>query len=391
LSFLLLEKIIQNWQGFRAFNKVPRKERNIVFYSEGGEYNSFFEPIIKALWVNHNQLIQYVTSSPTDPYLSTPPLGVKPFLIGKGTLRTAFFSFLDADVLVMTMPDLDTFHIKRSKNNVHYVYVPHSIVSTHMIYREAAFDNFDTVFCAGVHHMIEIQNREQQNNLKSKNLIAAGYCRLDTIINAVEHNVQILKEEKPQATVLIAPSWGPGGLIEKYGITLLEILIDSGFKIILRPHPRTIKTHSHILRHIHSVCGDNENFKIDTDTNSIDSFLKADIMISDWSGAAFEFSLGVLRPVLFIDVDRKINNPNYEKLDMAPIEVVGRERVGEILSVDNLNLAGKYVKKLIKEAPNWEYALLKARDDFVFNIGKSGRIGAQGIVDVLLEASETNI
>ena len=32
-------------------------------------------------------------------------------------------------------------------------------------------------------------------------------------------------------------------------------------------------------------------------------------MVSDWSGVAMEFAFGLERPVLFIDVPRKTNNP----------------------------------------------------------------------------------
>ena len=63
---------------------------------------------------------------------------------------------MDVDVVVMTMPDLNQFQIKRSRFSVHYVHVQHSLVSLHMIYRKGAFDHFDTVFCS-YHHIAEIR------------------------------------------------------------------------------------------------------------------------------------------------------------------------------------------------------------------------------------------
>ena len=39
-------------------------------------------------------------------------------------------------------------------------------------------------------------------------------------------------------------------------------------------------------------------------------------MISDWSGASFEFSLTQSRPVLFIDTPQKINNENWNILKL---------------------------------------------------------------------------
>ena len=50
------------------------------------------------------------------------------FYIGDGVARSNFFINLKATIIVMTMPDLETFHIKRSKvYPVHYVYIFHSL------------------------------------------------------------------------------------------------------------------------------------------------------------------------------------------------------------------------------------------------------------------------
>ena len=73
--------------------------------------------------------------------------------------------------MVMTMPDLETFYVKRSKiYPVHFVYIFHSLSSTHYIYRKTAFDNFDTIFCTGNYQIIEIQEREKKFNLEKKKI-----------------------------------------------------------------------------------------------------------------------------------------------------------------------------------------------------------------------------
>ena len=138
-----------NWRAMRRFQKLRPAERSIVFYSEGAAYWVHFEPIVDYLVDKLGRTICYVSSSPDDPGLHQGILRILPFCIGEGSVRTMWFSWLQADVMVMTMPDLQSFHIKRSRWRVHYVYVYHSLVSTHMIYRAGAFDHYDTVFCAG--------------------------------------------------------------------------------------------------------------------------------------------------------------------------------------------------------------------------------------------------
>ncbi len=157
-----------------------------VFYAEDGASWVHFEPVIRALATTHGRGVCYLTSSPRDPVLEREDEAVRAFYIGDGACRTFLLRILEAGVVVMTMPDLETFHIKRSKYPVHYIYLHHSIVSTHMIYRRGAFDGFDTVFCVGPHHLAEIRETEALYGLKPKLLVEHGYGRLDSITAAAK-------------------------------------------------------------------------------------------------------------------------------------------------------------------------------------------------------------
>ncbi|MEM8975468.1 MAG: CDP-glycerol glycerophosphotransferase family protein [Pseudomonadota bacterium] len=325
----------------------------------------------------------YVTSSPDDKYLSNPPEGVTPFLIGSGAIRTAFFSMLDVDVLAMTMPDLETFHIKRSPHGVHYVYIQHSIVSTHMVYREAAFDNFDTIFCSGPHHVEEIRRREALSKAPAKQLIEAGYCRLDAIMHAAQKHEASVSDGTQTDTVLVAPSWGPNGLIENHGMEVVETLIETGLNVIVRPHPRTIKSHGALVQSIRDRFEGETRFTLDTDPNAVTSLLTANAMVSDWSGAALEFGFGLLRPVLFVDVPRKVNNPTYEALEIEPIEVSVRSQMGKILPLHRLSEIGNEAQSLLADASIWREDLRAAREEAIFAPGQSGKVGARALIDIL--------
>ena len=140
------------YRGARGFKKLPRADRSIVVYAEDSGSWPHLGPIIESLIETHKRRVVYLASSATDPVLGGCRDGILPFFIGSGHVRTWLFRGLEAGVLVMTMPDLDNFHVKRSFYRVHYLYVHHSIVSTHMIYRKGAFDHFDTICCVGPHH-----------------------------------------------------------------------------------------------------------------------------------------------------------------------------------------------------------------------------------------------
>ena len=89
--------------------------------------------------------------------------------------------------MVMSLPDLGKYEIKKSKYDVSYIFVPHNILSTHMVFRNGAFDAFDIFFCAGPHHFREIRESEKKYKTKRKELLKFGYSRIDKIIAKYNH------------------------------------------------------------------------------------------------------------------------------------------------------------------------------------------------------------
>jgi len=371
----VVKRLSREWQGLKAFNAVPRSERKIVFYAENGGYWSYFEPVFIALQRECFEPILYVTSCEQDPLLTEAPEGFLTFYIGQGSMRTLFFAGLDADVLVMTMPDLQTFHIKRSHHSVRYVYLHHSLVSTHMVYRPAAFDHFDVILCVGPHHEQEIRNREALQGLPHKELVQHGYGRLDSILT---EGVQgpISRDGSEPINVVVAPTWGEQGLLERHGHELIKVLLSAGFGVTVRPHPRTIKLKSDVIHDLVGVFGLHDLFVFDDQPNARASLLQADIMISDWSGAALEFAMGLERPVLFIDVPRKILNSEYQSLNCEPLELSIREEVGVILKPEELHKSPVVLRDMFNNRASWQDASRNARKRWVFNEGNSGRVAA---------------
>ena len=280
----------------------------------------------------------------------------------------------------MTMPDLETFHIKRSKvHPVHYVYIFHSMVSTFMTYRKGALDNFDTILCVGKHHIKEIREMERVYGLKPKNLLEHGYGHLDTLMKKYYSSSG---ENYNKKQVLIAPSWGKNTLLENHGHQIVQILIDNGYDVIVRPHPMTIKKDSKIINSIKEDFKTNPNFKLETDIRSFDSFSSSQFMISDWSGSALEYAFTFERPVLFVDVPKKINNVDFEKISLTPIEVSLRKDLGVSCSPGQLEKIPEKLDYLSKNLESFKKQIIHIRSQTIFNLGKSGEIGAKYIAQI---------
>lgn len=137
---------------------IPRIVPTIALYAEAASDWAYLGPVVELLAGAGREHVAYLTSDRTDPLLRDPPRSVTVYFVGSGASRTYMFETMGASVLVLTMPDLESFHLKRSRlAPVHYVYAFHSIVSTHMAYRPGAFDAYDTVLAVGEHHVREIR------------------------------------------------------------------------------------------------------------------------------------------------------------------------------------------------------------------------------------------
>ncbi len=365
------------------FRRLRESDKEIVFYAEHEGYYPNFEGVINVLTEEYNKTICYVTSDSDDPILKSDNAKIKPFYIRK--LLTMFLGFLKCRVCVMTMTDLNQFHVKRSINPVHYVYIFHSLVSTHMLYLPGAFDFYDSILCTGPYMINEIHKYEKLHELPAKRLIEAGYYRLERIYNNYQKYIEENKDssETNKHTVLIAPSWGTDNIIESCGLQLVEILLDNNFAVIVRPHPETVRRSQELLENLQSRFENNPDFKLELSVVTDDSLFKSDILISDLSGIVLEYAFGTGRPVLFIDVPPKIRNENYSELDIEPLELSIRSRVGELISPNELEKVPQEIEKLFADRHIYRDRIRNLREEYIFNFGNSSKQGAKYILEIL--------
>ena len=374
------------WNELKKFEDLKQNERDVVFYSENENSMLIFKSLISELTNKHNLNICYVTSSKDESILKKPNNKIKSFFIGDGVVRTKFFLNLKAKILIMTMPDLETFHIKKSKvYPVHYVYMFHSMVSTHLVYRRSAFEHFGSIFCVGNYQLDEIRSTEKLYDLKPKNLIRYGYGHLDNLLEKYSKRIRLPKNNENKLHILLAPSWSDDGLFENFGEKVIDILLREGYKVTFRPHPMTQKKSKKKIDRMTEKFSKNESFLLEQNISNFDSFLFSDIMITDWSGAALEFAFAFEKPVLFIDVPKKINNPEYEKIPQVPIEVSIREKIGKIILPTDLELIPNEIKMLYGQTKELRDKITKIRNELIFNVGESKKDGAEEIIKLLNE------
>lgn len=365
--------------GRRSFAKSDRTHRAITFYAEDHGTWPHFEPIVAALVDDLGRDVCYLTSQADDPVLANPHPKIRAFAIGDGMRRAYSFGTMEAGVVVLSVPQLGVAALPRSRLaaslGTKYVHVFHSMVSTHMAYEADAYDHYDVVCCVGPYMVDEIRRREASAGIPPKQLIEHGYGRLDTILAAAAADrVQYTRSDPP--IVLVAPSWGPNGIFETCGVEVVSSLLDAGFEVIARPHPMTKKHASIALQHLRTTCAGRPELTFDDDVASFATLRRADVMVSDWSGAALEFAFGLERPVVYVDVAPKVNNPDYEAIGLEPFEASVRARIGRVVPCGRLADLGAVVREVLADAERLGDAIRAVRDESIHNLGTSGRVAA---------------
>ncbi len=366
----------------RFFFRTPIKKKEIIFYSEHEGYYPYFEGVIAELTEKYSRNLCYITSDFNDPIFEKQTEKINAFYLDK--LLAVFMLFVNCRVFVITLTDLNQFHLKRSYNPVQYVYIFHSLASTHMKFREGSYDHYDYILCPGPYHMKEIRRREELAGLKSKKLLEGGYYRLERIYAAYQKYLSakdLSSEEKTM--VLIAPSWGDSNLLESCGERLTDILLKAGFAVIMRPHPETTKRSPELIASLVFKFGSNPHFILEKSVATDDSLIRADCLICDYSGVALEYAFGTEKPVISIDVPVAAKNPNYKELGLEPLEVSIRSEIGEVVVPDKLDMVPKVISRLIAHTDTNRQRIAQLRNESIYAFGQSSDIAARCITDIL--------
>ena len=366
---------------YKRFFSVANK--HLVFYSEKSGFYKYFSDVIDALLTRSNVIIHYVTSDPKDQIfeIAKEQPRIRPYYIGQNRLITLMMK-MDADIVVMTCPDLENFHLKRSyvRKDIEYIYMFHYPLSTHMVLREDALDHYDTIFCVGQFQFAEIRAAEKLRALPEKKLVEAGYGLLEQLHRSYE---QMEKQQRQKPKVLIAPSWQPDNILDSCIDPMLQQLLGQGFQVVVRPHPEYVKRFGPRMDQIVQRHQGKEDLTFELDFSGNSSIFDSDLLITDWSGTAYEFSFVTLKPAVFVDTTPKINNPNYDKLGVAPLEFSLRNRMGIRVDPAELDGLADRLRLLLKQEDAYSQRIFALRQELIANFGNSGTVGAKYILQQL--------
>ena len=320
--------------------KVKASDQKIplVIFSDDKRYWNVFAPVCQEL-DRRGMDVVYMTASEDDPALSSSLAHVKAEFIGKDNKAFARLNFLNATVLVSTTPGLDVYQWKRSKQVDHYVHIPHA-ANELTLYRMFGIDYYDSILLSGQHQEDSIRQLEQLRQLPAKELVKVGIPYMDTMARRFQESGPA--PEHPR-TVLLAPSWGQSAILQVYGSRIIDVLLATGYHVIIRPHPQSFKSEAELMEKLMAQYPESEQLEWNRDTDNFEVLRRSDILISDFSGVIFEFCLIYDKPVIYTDPRFDLSLYDAWWLDQPLWTTSALPRLGAELTEDTM----KDLKSLI--------------------------------------------
>lgn len=265
-------------------------------FSDDKRYFNVFAPICAEM-DRRGQRVDYYTASRDDPAFDVPYKHVRVRYAGDGNRAFAKMNFLKADVLLSTTPGLNVYQWKRSPDVKYYVHIPHA-ASDITLYRMFGLDAYDAVLLSGDYQIAQLRRLEALRHQSPKELEVVGIVYMDEMKKRLD---ALPPRQAQKKTVLVAPSWGKSALLTAFGKDFLDALIQTDYNIIIRPHPQSYKSEKEMLDALMAAYPANERLIWDQSNDNFDVLHQADILISDFSGVLFDFSLVFDKPLLYAD------------------------------------------------------------------------------------------
>ena len=230
---------------------------------------------------------------------------------------------IEGKIFITTTPSIGSpifpkSQIRPKSDRPTYIYFFHSLVSPNEMYIKNSFKNFDYIFSPS----LTISNQLQSLVGSKTKIFTTGYLMFNNLKFGKFFNNYDNK-------ILIAPTWGENGVAQI--INNMDKIINFekniSLDVFFRPHPMT-----EIEKYEFSP-----EVSIDKDKN-LDNLHSYRYLITDYSGIALEFFYLTQRPVLFLNVPKKVkrNLPKKER-NFNLIENDMRRTIGNISDLNDLD------------------------------------------------------
>ena len=377
-GYYFLRNLLMKMKFAFSGGKIKEQDESHIpfaIFTDSKRYLTIFKPICDEMEKRGEKLV-YLTAEEDDPLLKEKYENVRTEFLGAGNRAYARMNMLKADVVLSTTPGRDVYQWKRSRDVKWYAHVLHAAGDVTM-YRMFGIDYYDAMLLSGDFQIKQVRDLEALRGLPEKETRLVGIPHMDAL------RERLLKSEAEpdhETTILLAPSWGPSSILNKYGKKMIDELIATGYKVIIRPHPQTFISEKDMIEPLMKAYPETDKLIWDRNIDNFDTLNKSDILISDFSGVVLDYALVFDRPV--ICAETSFDNGIYDSWWLGEREWIFEtlDKIGVKLTPDNMDNIKEIVEKALTDTKLKE-GRDKARAESWENMGKS----VESIVDYMIE------
>ncbi|MBQ7474710.1 MAG: CDP-glycerol glycerophosphotransferase family protein [Clostridia bacterium] len=351
-------------------------------FSDNKRYFSVFEPVLREL-SRRGERVLYIAGSRDDPAFSCGIEGLTAEYGGDGNKLFTRLNNLNADIVLSTTPGLEVYQWKRSPAVSWYVHIPHA-ASEICLYRMFGIDYYDAILLSGDYQAKDVRDLEKMRSLPEKELVMTGIPYMD------EMRARLLSSppapEHPR-TVLLAPSWGKSALFGVYGGKIIEDLLATGYHVIVRPHPQSFTSEKELMDDLMSKYPGSDRLEWNRDRDNFDVLNRSDILVSDFSGVIFDFTLVYDKPVVYTDPDFDTAPYDAWWLDRPIWTASALPRLGERLTEESEANMKELIDRCLTE-PRYAEGRREVREETWANPGEGARLCADYLVEKYKKLTE---
>ena len=346
-----------------------------VFFSDDKRYWTVFEPICREMDGRGRDVV-YMTASEDDPALKSAYPHIKAEFIGSGNRAFARLNFLNAAIVLSTTPGLDVYQWKRSKNVQYYVHIPHAAGEI-TLYRMFGIDYYDAILLSGEYQARDVRALEALRELPEKDLAQVGIPYMDEMAERLK---RLGPAPEHPRTVLLAPSWGPSAIFSVYGGRILDVLLKTGYHVIVRPHPQSFTSEKELLEKLMRDYPASERLEWNRDADNFEVLRRSDILISYFSGVIFDFSLVFDKPIIYTDPQFDVSVYDAWWLKTPLWTGSALPRLGRQLTAENMEHLQELIDSCLTD-PQYAEGRRQVKEETWVHAGE----GAKRVVDYLLD------
>ena len=324
--------------------KISDQKIPIAIFTDHKRYWNVFEPLLDE-FEKRKQKVIYLTCSKDDPVFDKKYQYITGEFIGEGNKAFSKLNLLNASIVISSTPSLDVFQWKRSKNVDYYVHILHAANEV-TLYRMFGTDHYDAILVSGEYQIKQLRQLEELRGIPARETPLCGIPYLDTLKKRLDASGPVPAHER---TVLLAPSWGAVGTLSRFGEKLLDPLVETGYKIIIRPHPQSYTAEKEMIDHLMSKYGNNPNIEWNRDNDNFEVLRRSDILISDYSGIVFDFTLVFDKPLIYTDTNYDLNPYDASWIEEEPWTFGILPKIGIELNEDNVDKIKELIDKCIED------------------------------------------